>query len=215
MRDHFTETLEVDLTEEERGIRGRQAARLALGIETWHAETKRLEDAWAETKKKRKEGQIEREEALFKLSRIVEIGKEEREVPCEEVLVGVMVETRRKGGERHGEFVSVRSASKDEMRGIEKPKPKGYTPEEKAQKLREGIARLTLKPRTEAAVLKALLSGMPEATPAEHKAAVVALLEQALLIEDGGKLAWIGPKPPGTPDDDGGIVSDDYNPATH
>jgi hypothetical protein len=55
----FHETLEVDLTEEERNARGRQVTRLALGIEIWKDETKKLEEAWAKTKKDRKDGEPE------------------------------------------------------------------------------------------------------------------------------------------------------------
>jgi hypothetical protein len=213
LRSGFTETLEVDLTAEERDDRAREASRKSMAIESYKAETKRLEDDWKETKAERKRGEDERIKELYRVSRASETGKETREVPCVEVIVGVMVEVRRAEGQpRGGEFVSARAATKDELRAADKPKgPKGYTPEEKAEKLRKGIARLCEKGREEKAVLKALGSAVPEATPDECKAAVETEIKAGRLQEVDGKLVAVALPPL----KDGGIVPDDYNPGVH
>lgn len=212
-KDPFTETLECDLTEDERSDRGREAARKAQAIERYKAETKRLEDDWKKVKAERKEGEDERIKELYRVSQAAETGKETREVPCEEVLVGVMVEVRRKGGDRHGEFVSARAATKDELRGAEKPK--GASPETRAEKLRAGIARLTVKGRPEAAVLLALEKAVPESTPDERRTAITKTIEDGLVDERDGKLVWVSLTPAAAAGADDAVVPDDYKPATH
>jgi hypothetical protein len=193
----FTEALEVDLSVEEQALRGRQAARQALAIKAYKAETERLEEDWKETKKSRKTGEEERVADLYKTSQAAETGREEREVECEEVLVGAMVETRRKGGARHGEHVSARPATKDELVAADRAKEKkakAMSAEELGAKLRAGIAKLCKSARDKVSIAKNLGKEIREATPKEIDAAIEAEIARGSLIEPGdnaGRFVWV------------------------
>lgn len=215
----FTEKHPVDLTEEERNLRGRQAARLSVAVRAQKERAK-------ETKKKLHEEEIQITESLHSSADAAETGVEEREIECMEVLRGTMVETVRL--DTH-ESVGARPATKEELREHEAPvrvpgggakrttAPTGYTPEEKDAKLLRLIAELCAKPRPESTLLKALAKGVPEATENERRIAIVAAMERAQLVEVDGKLAWVAPAPssgaPAEPDD--GVVDDDYVPPQH
>ncbi len=219
MRDGtFDLELDVQLTEDERNLRGRQAARQALAIK---AKKKLIEDETEAWKLRKKALETEEEEltgALYEVSATAKTGIEMRQVPCEEVLVGVMVETRRCGGDRHGEYVSSRPANKDELAGVERPKtPKpaagpqmiGITPAMKVAKLAKLIGGLDMKPHPEKWVVGQLAKGCPEATPDEVKSAVALAIDRGRLLEDDGKLCRAEAD---ADEPDGGIVPDDYVP---
>ncbi len=108
----FHEELDVELSESERDLRGRQAARLALAIKTHKAKAEEEDKAWKERKAELKSGEEKLVEALYTVGKAVEAGVEPRQVACVEVLRGVMVETIRQDT---GETVDSRAASKAEL----------------------------------------------------------------------------------------------------
>ncbi len=134
----FHEEHDVVLSEDERNLRGRQAARQAQAIKNAKALIETETEAWKERKKSLETREKELTQALYDVSRAAETGVEPRQVPCLEVLRGVMIETVRQDT---GESVSTRSATKDELRTHEgpvvvpgggatraKPKPKSTGP---------------------------------------------------------------------------------------
>jgi hypothetical protein len=84
----FHEEHPVTLTEEERNLRGRQAARLEVAAQ---AQKERAKEA----KKKLREEEEELTEAMHKAALAAESGEEKRQVECREILRGVVVETIR------------------------------------------------------------------------------------------------------------------------
>lgn len=86
--DPFYQELPVQLTEDERNVRGRQAARLEVALQ------KHLVDA-KEAKKKLADREKELEEGILKAARAADSGEEPRQVECREVLRGVVVEVIR------------------------------------------------------------------------------------------------------------------------
>lgn len=103
----FHEELPVKLNEDERNLRGRQAARLSVALRAH-------QDRAKEAKKKLADEEKRLTEALHKASDAAENGEEKRQVECTEVLRGVMVEVIRL--DTH-ETVSSRPAEKAELAG--------------------------------------------------------------------------------------------------
>lgn len=145
----FYEDHEVNLSEEERNLRGRQAARLSLSIKAHKARAEEEEEAWKLRKKQLKTDEEKLVETLYQVGKAAETGKETRPVACKEVLRGVMVETIR---EDTGETVGARSATKDELREHEPPPmvpgggAKGAT--KKASPADDGIVPDDYRPQT-------------------------------------------------------------------
>ncbi len=110
--DPFHEEHDVELSERDRDLRGRQAARLALAIEAQKARAETETETWKERKAKLKSEEEELVKALYAVGRAVETGVEPRQVQCIEELRGVMVETIRQDT---GETVSTRAATKAEL----------------------------------------------------------------------------------------------------
>lgn len=203
----FHEELEVDLAEDERNLRGRQAARLVVALEKHETKVKDEEKAWKDRKVELKDEGEKILAAQRAASAAAESGREKRQVACEEQLVGVMVVMVRKDT---GETIDSRPASKDELRGAEKPAAKGYTAEGLTEKLAREIAMLCATGRTES-LLKKALGKIPEAKASDIAAAIETALAKGVIVERDGKLVITG-KPP----EDTGIVDDDYKPgATH
>lgn len=211
----FHEEHDVELTEEERDIRGRQAARGALGLAKHDELVETEAEAWRTLKKTRGGEREQKLETLRTVSTAAETGREPRQVLCDEVLIGAMVVTRRLDMDPPAD-VSSRPATQDELRGAEKAraekaKPTPLTAEQIAQKLATVLSRLDAKPHVAKWVEGQLAKGCPEATASEVKAAIALALENGRLLEDDdGKLRAGTPRQPG---DDGGIVPDDYRPA--
>lgn len=112
--DTFLEEHPVSLSEEERNVRGRQAARLTVALEHHRERAK-------EVKKKLRDEETEIEEQLCKAAAAAEHGEEQRQVECREVLRGAMVETLRTDT---GETVASRPATREEMGVAPAPAPK-------------------------------------------------------------------------------------------
>jgi hypothetical protein len=111
IRDSFKEELDVELTDEERNIRGRQTARLEVALQTHRERTKELQ-------KERRDGEKELEEALTKAAKAAETGQEKRFVECHDELRGSVVTTKRNDT---GEVIGTRGATREELGEHEKP----------------------------------------------------------------------------------------------
>ncbi len=106
MRDQsFHEELTVELTEDERNLRGRQAARTTIALEAHQARAKEAKKKLADEEKKLEEG-------LLEASRAAELGEEKRQVECVEKIDGVMVVTVRTDTQ---EVLGSRAATKQEL----------------------------------------------------------------------------------------------------
>ena len=210
----FHEEHDTPLTEEERNIRGRQAARQSIAL-TKHDELfETLAEDWR-TRKKQLAGDRElMVDSIRKVATAAETGKEPRLVECREELVGVMVITIRCDT---GETVGSRAATRQEMAPVERAKNEALKhddPEDFFVRVQTQIAMHCRKARTESALLKALEKDLPNATLKELKAEVTRQIELGRLVEDGGKLTWIGGSG-AAPAEDDGVVDDDYQPAAH
>jgi hypothetical protein len=207
----FHEEHDVELSEDERALRGRQAARQAVAIRAHKQKAEDETEAWAARKKALKADEEMMVAALYKTSDAAEKGREPRQVECREELVGAMVITIRCDTD---ETVSSRPATEDELRGAERErqaqaKAKPLTPEERAKKLRQEIARLDTKPHATKWVEGKLTKACPEATSAEVKGEIDAALANKRLTEDAdGKLRRAEA-------DDGIVADDDYTPEMH
>lgn len=109
----FTESHPVELTEDERMLRGRQAARQAVAVRAQKERQKTEAEAWKLRKKALEQEELDMLGALYATSEAAEKGVELRQVPCREVLSGGLVLTIRLDTE---EQVGSRSATHDEMR---------------------------------------------------------------------------------------------------
>lgn len=209
IRDKFTEELDVELTKEERDIRGRQSARLALALTKHDELVEQLAEEWR-TRKKTMAGERElKVETLHATATAAETGVERRQVECRDALVGAMVITTRTDT---GETVGSRPAQKSELEPVY-AKPAPSTPTDREGVIRGHIADLCAKLRPESTLLKALAKACPNATPEELKAAVVREIELGTLSESAdGKLMWIAKGPAGESPPDGGVVDNDYRP---
>jgi len=130
----FREEHDVELTEDERQLRGRQAARLAVAIRAQKRRAEEEADAWKERKAKLKSDEEDLVKTLYSTSDAAETGREKRQVECREELVGAMVVTVRCDTD---ETVSTRPATKEELKsapdpivpgGGQKKKGKGKAP---------------------------------------------------------------------------------------
>jgi hypothetical protein len=214
----FHMTLDVDLTEEERNLRGRQATRQVRAIETQEVADGAEEARWKTRKKEMADNLATMRSALSKTSREAETGIAERPVLCRQILRGVMVEIVRAEGPREGEHVDDRGATEAEMRAAEKaPRVPGGGAatvvrllSEMELRIEAGIAKLCERPRAEAAVYKALVKEIPEATHAQIRSAIERLVKTGALDEGNGKLVWLLNQE--EPDPDPGF-DDDRQPA--
>lgn len=101
----FREEHEIELSEDDRNTRARQAARLHVALEKHEERAKEAKRKLAEEGKKIEDG-------LREASVAAETGREKRMVNCSERLVGSVVQTVR--GDT-GEVVSYRAATKQEL----------------------------------------------------------------------------------------------------
>jgi phage-related protein len=114
----FHESLTVELSEEDRQLRARQVARIAVALKAQRAKANAETDAWAERRKELKAEEARMVATLYTASEAAETGREERPVECREILRGVMVETVRCDT---SETVSARSAEAYELAEHEAP----------------------------------------------------------------------------------------------
>jgi len=194
----FHEELEVELSEDERNLRGRQASRLSVAVRAQKERAKKV-------KKDLHDEEVKLTEALHGAADAAETGREKRQVPCVDVLRGWVVETiRQDTGARVGSRPATKAEMDAEDEPDEPPAPaKGYTPEQLTSKISRLILEHCAKPRAESLLTKALGKGCPEATPEQIKAAIGSALDRGVIVEDGGKLAV-----PSTDDD--AIVPEGY-----
>ena len=210
LRESYTEKLDVELTKDERDLRGRQAARIATAIKAHKAKTEEEEKTWKERKAKLKSDEETMTSTLYEVSRAAETGKEPREVECREELVGGMVIQVRVDT---SETVGSRAATKQEMMPAARATSaaaKDGTPEDRDARIQRKIVEHCAKPRTESLLHKALTKDCPSATPLELTAAISAAVEAGVVVEQDGKLLAVG-----APPSDDGIVDDGYGLPPH
>ena len=78
--ERFTEEHDVELTKDERDLRGRQAARIATAIKAHKLKTDQETEAWKERKNKLKSDEETMTSSLYTVSRAADSGVEPRQV---------------------------------------------------------------------------------------------------------------------------------------